>query len=190
MKKVVWLLIIIFLQACTAQKKITARKGYNGLEYTKKGITINTNKRLDVIVANIKNGSMFSFLFSSNNLSDSHFFNLSPQATGLMDLKFKSTKQFTFFNGGRTMEIECECEMRQNYYLKNVNIKEGKYKLTYNRRTKVKGEQIKVSDRMQNLLFKNIRATGHTNPENIYFKDLEFTVLDLSDTLNVKLLKQ
>jgi len=179
--KIVWLFIVILLNACTVQKKVLKKKAK----------LIDTENRLDVIVADLVSGSMFSLHFGLEGLSEgTHFFDLSPQSTSLMDLELKNTKKFSFFDGEKNMEIECKCDMNHNYFIKNLKIKEGNYVLNLKKRTKIKGDKIKVSDSLQNILFKNIQPRIGAPVENIYFKDLEFTILDLSDTLSVKLLKK
>lgn len=190
MKKVIWFLTIILVQACTAQKQISKKTSQGMLNHTDNGMMIDTKDGFDVILANLEKGSsLISIYFGLSGFNEgTHFFDLSIQSIPSRDLLL-TNKHFHFFNGEKHMKIECKCKMRQNYYLKNVKIKEGNYKLTYNRRARIKGEQMKVSDSIQNLLFKNIRVSESSNPKNIYFKNLEFTILDLSDTLNVKLEK-
>lgn len=178
-KILLWLFIVVFLQACAAQKGITKEK---------EELIIDTYDKHDVIVTDVKDGSNLSFHFK-NIKNGNHFFELSEHSTSLMDLKNKNNKLFYFYNNQTKMKIDCKCRMGENYYLKNLKIKDGKYKLTYKKGTRIKGNQIKVSDSIQNVIFKNIRLNQFKNPEDIYFKNLEFTVIDLSDTLNVKLEK-
>ena len=180
--KIVWLFAIILMQVCTAQKNISTEKEHR---------VIDTKKETDVVIANITGGRMLPlYLIFNNSLEEGNFFiDLSPQSTDLMDLSFSNSKSFSFYEGEKDMEIECKCIENQNYYLKNLKIEEGNYKLVYKKGIKIKGSEIKVSDSIQNTLFKNIRANIHTKSKNIYFKDLEFVVLDLADTLNVKLKK-
>ena len=189
--KIVWLFAIILMQACVAQKQTPKKKGYSSkLKHTERGMEIDISNAYDVIVADITKGSMFSIPFGLGGFSEgTHFFDLSPQSTDLRNLRFSTYKDFNFYNGEKDMEIECKCRENQNYYLKNLKIEDGNYKLTYKKGIKIKGSEIKVSDSIQNTLFKNIRANIHTKSKNIYFKDLEFVVLDLADTLNVKLKK-
>ena len=188
--KIVWLFTIILMQACVAQKQTPKKKESNVLNQTNVSRVIDTKDTYDVILADITKGSMFSLYFGFDSFSEgTHFFDLSLQSLGQLNFDSEDNKQFTFFDDGKRMKIKCECGRNKNYYIKNLKVKEGKYELTYNRTIKTEGDKINVSDSIQNTLFKNIKPNIHTKPKNIYFKDLEFVVLDLADTLNVKLKK-
>ena len=91
---------------------------------------------------------------------------LSNSKIGVKFVKFKSSspKNIPFKKG---------------YYL--VKISELKGKET------IKGSEISVPEELQNILFLDADAARTTTAQNIYFKDLEFIVIDLKDTKNVKI---
>lgn len=64
----------------------------------------------------------------------------------------------------------------------------------YTKIKEIKGSQLIFSTKLQNILFedyKRISPTGTPRQEvvreDVYFKDLKFKMIDISDTVNVKL---
>ena len=187
--KTLLLFITILIQACTAQKQIPKKTESNILNQTNAGRAIDTKDTYDVILADIKKGSILSIPFGLDVFNEkTHFFDLSLQSIPSRGILL-TDKNFHFYNEKDDMKIKCKCRKNKNYYIKNLKVKEGKYTLTYNKTIKIKGDKINVSDSIQNTLFKNMRLNQFKDLEDIYFKDLEFVVLDLADTLNVKLKK-
>jgi hypothetical protein len=111
-------------------------------------------------------------------------------------------KIHTFVKKKDTMNIKCYCGQEYNLYIKNLEFKKGNYELNfdygrkYNQQTKkyerveniVSGSQIKTPKEIQNILFKNIYVPrDKATRQDFLFKDIKFTVIDIKDTLNVKL---
>ncbi|ELY2018409.1 hypothetical protein SL053_002334 [Flavobacterium psychrophilum] len=103
------------------------------------------------------------------------------------------------------MNVKCKCGQERNHFLKNLKFQKGNFELSfdsqkrYNEQTKkyesqinyTLGNQIKTSKKIQNILFKNSYVWWEINgkSKDIYFKDLKFIVIDLKDSINVKIKK-
>ena len=101
---------------------------------------------------------------------------------------------FYFTQECDTMTVCIYLEPYNNYYIKDLEFKKGTYFLKpnyYSEFYQINGSDIKTSKYMQNILFKDYVKKIYptiTKYEDRYFKDLKFTVIDFSDTINVKLL--
>lgn len=102
-----------------------------------------------------------------------------------------SDKKYVFTNNIDTMNIICKCNQLKNSYIKNLKFKKGNFKLNIFLSKKiVYGNEIKTAKEVQNFLFKKTYvSTENTNEQNKYFKDLEFTIIDLNNTSSVRLKK-
>jgi hypothetical protein len=91
-----------------------------------------------------------------------------------------------------TMHIECNCGQERNYYFKNLEFKEGYYKLRLEElpEENILGSRIKTPIEVQSIFFKNTYVPpDEPTQRDIYFKNLEFIEVDLKDTINVKIKK-
>jgi len=103
--------------------------------------------------------------------------------------KFKYFKYFSFINKKDTMNIECQCVQKHNYFFKNLDFRRGNYKLNFERKKeKLFGRKIVTQKEVQNILFKDIYISDKKlTSQYVYFKDIEFYEVDFKDTTNVKL---
>lgn len=114
-------------------------------------------------------------------------------------------KEFYFIKKKDTMIVFCECGPSTNYYFKEIDFRKGSYIIKsdsshYNIHIpnifqEVKGADIKAHKKVQKILFKEYlllsRNPGLNKKElirkDVFFEDLKFNVIDLSDTVDVKL---
>lgn len=193
MKRIIFILtFIIFTFSFNYQKKI--------IECKKKDLLIfefeknNTTKNNKLI---LKDNGKNIMVYNKNN------FILATQlwlgyGSGHFD------KKYSFIVNKDTMNIECECGQERNYYFKNLDFKKGNYELKfefpkkynadkkkYENETKyILGSKINMNNEMLNVLFKETYVPNKKPIfQNVYFKDLKFTEIDINDSINVKLKK-
>lgn len=103
--------------------------------------------------------------------------------------KFKYFKYFSFIHKRDTMNIECQCIQKHNYYFKNLDFQRGNYKLNFEiKKEKLFGRNVITQKEVQNILFKDIYVSDKKfASQDAYLKDIEFYEVDFKDTINVKL---
>ena len=90
------------------------------------------------------------------------------------------------------MHIRCDCGQERNYYFKNFEFKKGYYELKIKELSEenILGNQINTPNEGQSILFKN----AYVPPDepvirDVYFKNLKFREVDVSNTINIQLKK-
>lgn len=100
-------------------------------------------------------------------------------------------KRYEFKYHNKIMYLKTKRKLQYyNFYFKNIPFKEGYYLVEISElkwKETIKGSEISVPEELQNILFLDADAARTTTAQNIYFKDLEFIVIDLKDTKNVKI---
>ena len=132
--------------------------------------------------------SLYRYLFTNKNTCLLYM----PHGAYPWD-NFYAKRIFSFVQKNDTMTVCAYLPPYRNYYIKNLEFKNGTYFLNiqhdYAELEKVTGCNIKTPKYLQNILFKdyvkNIYPTS-TKYEDKYFKYLKFIVIDFID-VNVKL---
>jgi hypothetical protein len=101
-------------------------------------------------------------------------------------------KFFFFINGNDTMTVYTYLLPNSSYYIKDLEFKKGSYFLKindYKKLTWTTGCHSKTPKKLHNILFKDYRSVRNymDKEKNIYFKDFEFKVIDLTDISNIQL---
>ena len=100
-------------------------------------------------------------------------------------------KRYEFKYHNKIMYLKTKRKLQHyNFYFKNIPFKEGYYLVEISElkwKETIKGSEISVPEELQNILFLDADAARTNTAQNIYFKDLEFIVIDLKDTENVKI---
>jgi hypothetical protein len=107
------------------------------------------------------------------------------------DLFYSRFKKFFFFiNGNDTMAVYTYLSPNSNYYIKDLEFKKGSYFLKINDYRELRwitGSDSKTPKKLHNILFKDYRNAHWNEVKEIYFRDLNFTSIDLTDTSNIQL---
>jgi hypothetical protein len=112
------------------------------------------------------------------------------------DFNPKFEHQLILTKGMDTMRLKCIFPIYQNFYIKNIDFKEGRYLLKYNNSKngflnnskigKVMGKEIKTPTSTQEILFKNLSIIdsihGQTT-KSLELKDIKFNIVDFSNNL-------
>jgi hypothetical protein len=177
MKKTIYLLIpvYLYLSSCKAQN------------------TIVESKSNDILIFNFKEDNIHPLLDNFNTpLYHNNKLIIFKQkwqsyGTGYID------KYYYFLNKAKdTMHIRCDCGQERNYYFKNFEFKKGYYKLEIKElpKERLSGSQIQTPKEVQSILFKNAYVPPDEPVQrDVYFKNLKFREIDVSNTINIQLKK-
>lgn len=112
------------------------------------------------------------------------------------DFNPKFEHQLILTKGLDTMRLNCTFPIYQNFYIKNIDFKEGNYLLKYNnskngflnnsKLVKVMGNNIKIPTSTQDVIFKNLSIIDSINGQttkNLELKDIQFNIVDFSNNL-------
>ncbi len=117
---------------------------------------------------------------------------------GSVDVEIDHKAEAILTQKSDTMQLLCFCGRFFNYYFKNVPFKKGTYFIQVNDIMplnkqsvyKTKGEKLSAPKSIQKILFKNSLVRDLVvgfGKSDLLLKDIEFTVIDLSDTVSIKL---
>lgn len=181
MKKYICLFVCLFFYACLVQAQDTIKE----VDLKKQDVLLFEVSKNDIKL-------LYRELYSKNN-----FIIGSQEWIELIGRSYFNRRYFLIQNED-TMNIKCYCGQEWNLYFKNLDFKKGNYELTFTYPNLVysvnfiSGSEINTPKEIQNILFKNAYPWweyGNRDFRDMYFKDLKFIKIDLSDTANVKLEK-
>jgi hypothetical protein len=163
------LLFILFLQNC---KSLEAQPGYILLG------------KYDYCLFSLKNKDVTA-LYKLSFYKENFFLFTRSRIIDHSNLDNKDG--FFFVKENDTMLIHTYLPHENNYYIKGLEFKKGSYFLKFNNRIEleeINGLDIEALECLQNVVLEDYK---HKDRYDVFFKDLKFTVIDLTDTLNTQL---
>lgn len=201
MRKLIYLILILFFNSCSGQKALLdfKQKDIYVFNFVKKNIkSIPPKEKVSIRRASTSNNIDFNIeLNTSEEIYNdkNNIIQTQKKETNINTNYFE--KKFSFIKDKDTMNINCVCGQNRNYFFKKVKFIKGDFELhvnfpkKYNKLKKIYeekipyrfGKDIKASKELKALVFQE----GKNEKTKIKFEKIKFIQLNLNDTANIKL---